>query len=403
VIHAAAARTRLIWKSHERAIAGVAIGLMAVLGGTMVFLHFRVLVAWLRIPVDLNYYYSWIQPWFQGADVYGRPERPEYPPASMALLWPLFGWSDVSSARLLVAGLDAAALVGLTIWFVRASGATTPRARLFVALLCFSMTPTGAAIGNGQLILLVLPFVIGGVTLLVERPPSFGRDLAAAALLTVSLVKPSIAVPFFWLMILGRGWWRPLFFVAAAYAALTSIAAAHQPESVWSLLTTSVANGQRTARMAIDGNVHFLLRILGLSVLMLPVTAAIWFALGWWVWRHRTDPLWLLLAVIGLVARLWTYHRSYDSVLVVFAEIALFRIAAAGLDRDEGAVAGGLLAATVALFLLPGPIPGVSFIFSLACGALHGCITGLDLLFLVYYSERCLPPSCAVTRSTVPA
>jgi hypothetical protein len=54
------------------------------------------------------------------------------------------------------------------------------------------------------------------------------------------------------------------------------------------------------------------------------------------------------------VARLWTYHRSYDDLLILLPMVALFRIAKRGTSTDGGAVAAGaLLAVTVLTMLTP--------------------------------------------------
>jgi Glycosyltransferase family 87 len=404
LIHTAAIRLHGAWNSHQRSILVTSTIVMATMASLMLVKLFRVLLVWPNGAIDLKYYYLWVQPWLHGADVYGRLERPEYPPASMILLWPLAGWLSLSASRSLMAVADAAALVGLTAWLVRASGVRSAWARAGVALLLLSMTPTGAAIGNGQLSLILLSLVVGAVTVFVDRPPSWPRDLAGAALVTMALVKPSVSVPFLCLGLVVQRPIRPLVIVMSAYAALTVFAASFQPTSVWTLLSTAVTNGQRTARMAVDGNVHFLLRAIQLPSLMLPVTAAIGLALAWWVWRHRLEERWLLLGVIGLVARLWTYHRIYDGVLVVLAEVALLRIACLRSDDDAGALAGGLLGLTTLVFLSPGPGANVPLTLDLTIQAIQGCVTAIDLAFLIYYSERGFRWSrVPATPSTVPA
>jgi hypothetical protein len=388
VIHAAAIRLRRTWNAHQRLILVASTLLMATMATLMLVKLFGALLVWPNGAVDLKYYYAWVQPWLHGTAVYDRIERPEYPPASMVLLWPFVGWLGLGSARWLMAAIDLVALVGLSAWMVRASEAHDVWRRAGAALLLLSMTPTGAAIGNGQLSLIQLSLVLGAATILLDRPPSWPRDLAGAALVTMALVKPSVSVPFLCLGFLVQRPIRPLLLVTAAYTALTLFAASFQPASVWTLLATALANGQRTARMAIDGNVHFILRAIRLPWLMLPVTAAIGLALAWWVWRHRQEERWLLLGVIGLVARLWTYHRIYDGVLVVLAEIALFRIASLRRSEDSGALAGGLLGLTALVFLSPGPGANVPLRIDLAIQAIQASVTAIDLGFLIYYSER---------------
>ena len=37
--------------------------------------------------------------------------------------------------------------------------------------------------------------------------------------------------------------------------------------------------------------------------------------LGAWVYRFRRVDVWLLIGVSAVIARLWTYHRTYDDLL----------------------------------------------------------------------------------------
>ena len=58
----------------------------------------------------------------------------------------------------------------------------------------------------------------------------------------------------------------------------------------------------------------------------LPASLLLFFALGAFVYRHRTADPWILLGVAGIVTRIWAYHRVYDDVLVLPALLALARV-----------------------------------------------------------------------------
>ena len=73
-----------------------------------------------------------------------------------------------------------------------------------------------------------------------------------------------------------------------------------------------------------------------------------WLVLGFWIYRHRDADLWVLLGVAAIVACFWTYHRSYDDVLLL-PMVALFLMAKGG-----SSLAGVLLGAAVLLSLAPG-------------------------------------------------
>jgi hypothetical protein len=77
-------------------------------------------------------------------------------------------------------------------------------------------------------------------------------------------------------------------------------------------------------------------------------------ALGVWTYRYRHADRWVLVGVAALVARMWTYHRVYDDVLILLPELALFRIAKQSLSPDERTIAGLLLGLSALAMLCPG-------------------------------------------------
>ena len=57
-----------------------------------------------------------------------------------------------------------------------------------------------------------------------------------------------------------------------------------------------------------------------------PGSLLLFSALGLFVYRYRSADPWILLGVAGIVARIWSYHRVYDDVLVLPALFALARL-----------------------------------------------------------------------------
>jgi hypothetical protein len=80
-------------------------------------------------------------------------------------------------------------------------------------------------------------------------------------------------------------------------------------------------------------------------------SAAMFAALGIWTYRYRRADRWVLIAVAALVARVWTYHRVYDDVLIFLPELALFRIAKQNSVSDKS-IAAEILLAMIALAML---------------------------------------------------
>jgi len=53
---------------------------------------------------------------------------------------------------------------------------------------------------------------------------------------------------------------------------------------------------------------------------------------------------------------MWTYHRIYDDVLIVLAEVALFRVATRDVSADRRTLGGLLLGLTALAMLCPGTL-----------------------------------------------
>lgn len=301
--------------------------------------------------IDLRTYHGLIHDWFTGTPIYREARNAIHPPATYVILWPFLGWLSVTSARWVWAVTTLAALSWLVCLLVRESRATTPLERVFVALMPLSMYATGATIGNGQLIIHLLPALLYGLLLLDSRPSSWHTDLLAAFLILFTLVKPSVSVPFFWILLFAVRV-RPAVLVALGYVGLTLFAALFQDSSPLTLLRELLAQpslGQRG-----QANLQAWLVNLGLKEWAFPAAALLLTTLGLWTYLHRQANLWLLLGVTALVARLWTYHRWYDDLLILLPMVALFRIAKSEAADGSDILAGVLLAITVLAMIAPG-------------------------------------------------
>jgi Glycosyltransferase family 87 len=306
--------------------------------------------------IDLKLLHRLVHHWFAGHQVYREFGSAVYPPATYVLLWPLQGWLELAPARWLWGFTTVVALSVLIYFLVRESGADRPRERAFVALLACSIYATGAAIGNGQLILHLLPIILATLFLLRREARGWREDLLAAGLMIAAMVKPQIALPFLWLALFVTRSWRPVLLAGIGYGLVTLFAVSFQEAAPgellrdWRLRLAAVTGGYGNV-----ANLHVWLDNLGLEEWKFPVSLLVWLALGFWVYRHRAIDLWILLAVTAYVTCFWTYHRWYDDVLLLLPMVALFRI----IKREpstggSGATAGVLLGAALLLTLAPG-------------------------------------------------
>jgi hypothetical protein len=334
--------------------------------------------------VDLKIRYRELHDWFSGSFV-----QSPYPPATFVILWPLLGWLSLTASRWLWAISTIFALGGLIYLIVRESTADTALERAFVGLIPLSMYATGATIGNGQMIVHILPLLVFGLLLLYRRQRHLYRDLLAAALLLVTLVKPSISVPFFWIVLFVPGRLRPILLVMLGYIALTLFSASFQETRLSSLIHNWLENASRVAMGGGHANLHVWLTALGLEELILPASFFVLLALGLWVYRHRNRDIWLLMSVSAIVARFWAKHWWFDDLLILLPMIALFRIAKQSPSTDSrGVLAGLLLSITVLLMLAPGGL----FLFpppwNMLYASLQTIVWIVVLIFLLEQTRR---------------
>lgn len=307
--------------------------------------------------IDFDILRDMVRAWFAGAPVYtGSTARLNtHPPASMLLLWPFYGFPVRSLAIAVWTTATVASLAALASLGVRASGAEQRDPRLFVALIPFATYPAGAIIGNGQSTLIALTAMLAGL-LLARRPaPRLLHDAAAALLMLVALIKPSVTVPFFWVAVLAAPRLRVPFAAIAAYGAATIVAGSVRDASLPVLFAQFLELAARLSTRAGESNLHTLFASAGLQRYIGLASLGVLLAHGAWVWCHRRVDAWLLIGVTGLVARFWTYHRWYDDLLVVPALFACCRVAnRRDVTRAERASALVSLAVALAGLVAPG-------------------------------------------------
>jgi hypothetical protein len=268
------------------------------------------------------------------------------------------GWLAFTPARWLWAITTVVALGWLCDQVVRHSLAKSGPERTAALLMPLSMYATGATIGNGQLIVHVMPVLVAGLILLNRQRRGWGLDLLAASLVLVTFVKPSIATPFFWIVLFVPGSLRPASLVVSGYLGLTLFSVSFQDRDIVTMLRDWIVHS--TAHTVVPGrgnvsNLSIWLGFLSLDEWILPTSLLLLIALGGWTYHHRRVDVWLLLGVTAYVARFWTYHRWYDDLLTLLTMIALFRLAKQRpITEGADVVAGMLLAMTMLVMLAPG-------------------------------------------------
>lgn len=327
--------------------------------------------------IDLKTFLIAVRLWFSGLPTYGDLPSAVYPPASYLMLWPFLGWtSSIAMARVLWAVTTLPALAWLIYISVKQSGAKSWQMQTLIMLLpIFYATRTG--IGNGQLMTHLMPLLMA--SLLMFQKSKGLKLLLVAAMFVGALIKPNVAAPFFWIVLFAykkQKYW-PALYVILGYGLLTLIAASFQDGSAISLMQQWFSRAEIGAEVgaqsggyanpnsflsyletATDLNQYPLLRHIGDFEMNTPLTLSILFILGAWVFWHRGVELWLLIGVCAIVARLWTYHRIYDDLLILLPTIAAFRVFKQTSHPVEGATLKGKIACLVfILAYIAGVIP----------------------------------------------
>jgi hypothetical protein len=342
-----------IWLHHRSTVLRFAIVLMGMMAVFRLSYEFDRLV---RDPgvlgaIDLLQRYHEVQVWFSQKPVYGELATAVYPPASYAMLWPFLSYPSPLVARWIWAVTTIVALVGLGHLLLKESHAKDRLERTFIGLVPLAMYGTGETIGNGQLTVFVVATLVVGLHLL-NSGNRWTHQAVGSALVVFALVKPTIALPFIWLVLLAPGGLKHSLWVGIGYLLLAFVGTAFQDGTLISLHHEWLNSGiegaawgsgeggstsgtEKAPNFGVGyGNLHSWLAALGLSQWNLPATLLVLLLFGYWTYLHRSVELWLLLGVAAIVSRLWTYHLVYDDMVVLLPMITLFRLTK-GMSRNS--------------------------------------------------------------------
>lgn len=381
---------RAWWDAHRVTVLRVVNVLLALYAVAKLGDEFRRLLFQYDLygAIDLRQFKVYTQAWIDGRPVYQEINGAIYPPASYVLHYLLVGWMDFATARWFWALCSIVSLVIFAALLVRASRSTSRLERTFVVLMLLSMNATGVTIGNGQIVLLLLPMILIALKLLSAENRTLKEELGASALFLFALIKPSISIPFGWLVFLSPRGWRPVALIGTGYAALTLIAASFQTTDLVTTLNSWLALTSSSTGVTGYANLTIWLADLGLKPWSQAAYLFALLGLGFWIYRHRFADGWVLLGVTAIFTRFWIYHRVYDDALVVLATLALFRVAKLESRNLVAVLAGVLVAATMASMLmlanwevLPAPFHAIYI------GG-HTLVWLADLFFLLAYAMR---------------
>ncbi len=365
----------------------VAVGLMSLLAVTRTaYQLWRLLID--RNPngaIDLRNVHEWVDLWFTGEPL----KEIIFLPATYALLWPFTGWLSFETARWLWAILYIASLLWLVYIVIGETGIGKKREILFAALFILAIYPTSITIGNGQVILFLLPAVLTAV--LMERGPKNGiaGDIVIALLFLFSSLKITVTAPFLLIPLITRRAFRPFIIAACGYVAVTYLAISFRDAGLIETLRIWIEDSSALAAGGGYADIHIWLGSLGLKQLILPASLVLISAFSLWLYAFRNIDVWIQLGVAAIVARLWTYHRLYDDLLILVPVITIFRITGSSrLSPNERLAADLLLLVSWLGLLSPGFFLQLRFPIGTLFRAGQTAIWISMLVFLLYYSYK---------------
>lgn len=265
-------------------------------------------------------------------------------PFGAVLTWP--AWPEV---RVYFAVINAAALAWLLWWAYRQPCDATADVRLLMMAAVFAFGGSCTATEVGQISMLVTALLAAALWC-----DATGRAALCGLMVGLAMIKPTIAAPFaVALIVSGR-------YRAAGAAAVYGVVAT---AATWAITGAEPLRmlGQMSEQAAIyvgDGTLGLVdvLGALGMSssaqVALAPIIVAVP-GLALMAWARPSLPL--AFAVAAVWGRLWTYHKSYDDVMLVFLLVPLGVLA---FERRSGPATAAFAAMGV-LAWLPGRLLAV--------------------------------------------
>ena len=221
--------------------------------------------------------------------------------------------------RLQYAFANLLALASIGWWAMEQTPLGLPSlARWFLPLSMLGTMPFWCTLAYGQYGVLLVAMVAWSVSL-----SEAGWGVSAGLLMGMAMLKPSFTLPFALLLLCRRNWRAVA--VAGTYVLVGGLLVGWMthttPETFMSQMQADAARYVLDLPSLLKALVvaHVPLEVALPSLILIFLIAT-----GWWV-IYMGDRASLLdrLAVAGLAARLFTYHRPYDDLLLVFLLVAL--------------------------------------------------------------------------------
>jgi Glycosyltransferase family 87 len=223
-------------------------------------------------------------------------------------------------ARLQYAFANLLALGSIWWWAMKQTPSGLPGlARCFLPLSMLGTMPFWCTLAYGQYGVLIVAMLAWSVSL-----SEAGWGVVAGILMGMAMLKPSFTLPF-GLLLLCRRDWRAVA-VAAMYVLGGGLLVCWMTQTPPETFMSQSQAGAVLYALDLPSLLKALVVVahVPMKVALPGLTLIFLIATGWWV-MYTGDRASMLdrLAIAGLAARLFTYHRPYDDLLLVFLLVAL--------------------------------------------------------------------------------
>jgi len=318
--------------------------------------------------IDLRQRYDEVLLWFSGEHVYSILNSAVYPPASYVMMRPFMDFSSWQLVRWIWA-ISSVVLLGFLIRLIlKETSITTPLQKTFWSLFVLAHYSTGITIGNGQFTIHIMLALIACMILIVNSKNYWQKSILGGFFATLSLIKPTIALPFMWLVLFVPKSIYPALAAIVIYACLALVASSFQEQGILQLhfdwLSLGMEGAAWSSSIAAEkvtlfgkdigyGDIHNLLAVLGMNHWALPTSLILLALFGCWVYFHRNCNIWILMGVSAIFSRIWTYHRVYDDMLIILAIFAVIFILKEKLNSETENIGKLLLIIAIIFSLAP--------------------------------------------------
>jgi len=250
----------------------------------------------------------------------GAIESGGYPPWAFFTGFIFVPGIPLNLARYYFAALNLISLVILAIFSYRIGIPYGKVEALFSMSACLAFGSNGTTLLNGQYGIIINAFLIGMYWAIAKQ-----KNTWAGLFLGIAMIKPNISALYFFILIVRRQFKAlSAFFIYIIGASLiiwliTKIDPIYMSQRIVNQTKYFADEGYSSINILTNIGIEPVIATLLLAAVGVLVMTGIFY-----LWRNSS--LLTLFAIASVIGRVWTYHRFYDNVMLVFFLLALIEM-----------------------------------------------------------------------------